>query len=263
MRRLIIEEPFSRAALWSRRLAVFALAVAAIAVILARSQAVDVTATLSVFAGAILIACLALLLAGTAAVVIWRTGRRGAGVVAGGILLAALLLLYPAYLAANAVRLPLLNDVSTDLVDPPRFSIESDALEARGQRTPEIPPPEVRQQQRAAYPAVQPILLDLEAEDAYQVVLKTVAARGWRIVKRIPPGGGGGRIAGIGHVDAIARSLVMGFPDDVTIRIRPLAGQTRIDLRSASRVGRHDYGTNARRIVGFAAELQAQLDAAK
>ena len=136
MRRLIIEEPYSRAALWSRRLALFSLAVGAIAVLLARSQAVDPTATLSVFAGAVLVACLALLFAGTAAVVIWRTGRRGAGTVASGVFLAALLLGYPAYLAAKAVQLPLLNDVSTDLVDPPQFSRSKTALAARSQRTP-------------------------------------------------------------------------------------------------------------------------------
>jgi uncharacterized protein (DUF1499 family) len=47
----------------------------------------------------------------------------------------------------------------------------------------------------------------------------------------------------------------------VTIRLRPLAGQTRIDMRSASRVGRHDFGANARRIQRFAQEVQAQLDA--
>jgi uncharacterized protein (DUF1499 family) len=55
----------------------------------------------------------------------------------------------------------------------------------------------------------------------------------------------------------------MGFPADVTIRMRPLAGQTRVDVRSVSRIGRHDYGSNAQRIEKFAAEIQAQLDAAK
>ena len=43
---------------------------------------------------------------------------------------------------------------------------------------------------------------------------------------------------------------------DVAIRIRPLAGQTRIDIRSASRFGRHDLGTNAARIQSLADELQ-------
>jgi uncharacterized protein (DUF1499 family) len=259
MRRLIIEEPYSRAALWSRRLALFSLAVGAIAVMLARSQAVDPTATLSVFAGGVLIACLALLFAGTAAVVIWRTGRRGAGIVASGVFLAALLLCYPAYLAANAVRLPLLNDVSTDIVDPPQFSRSKIALAARGQHTPEVTPPQARQEQRLAYPNVQPILLDQEADETYQLVLRAIGARGWKIVEQTPPGG---RI-GVGHIDAVDRTLIMGFPADVTIRIRPLAGPTRIDVRSVSRVGRHDYGSNAQRISKFAAEIQNQLDAAK
>jgi uncharacterized protein (DUF1499 family) len=259
MRRLIIEEPYSRAALWSRRLALFSLAVGVIAVLLARSQAVDAAASLAVFAGAVLIACLALLFAGTAAVVIWRTGRRGAGIVTSGVFLAALLLFYPAYLAANAVRLPLLNDVSTDVVDPPQFSRSKIALAARDQRTPEVPPPQLRQEQRLAYPNVQPILLDQESDEAYQLVLRAIAARGWKIIEQTPPGG---RI-GVGHIDALDRSLVMGFPADVTIRFRPLAGQTRVDVRSASRVGRHDYGSNAQRIAKFAAEIQSQLDAAK
>jgi uncharacterized protein (DUF1499 family) len=259
MRRLIIEEPYSSAALWSRRLAFFSLAVGAIAVLLARSQAIDPGATLSVFAGAVLVACLALLFAGTAAVVIWRTGRRGAGILTSGVFLAALLLCYPAYLAANAVRLPLLNDVSTDLVDPPQFSRSRIALAARGERTPGLPPAQARQEQRLAYPSVQPILLDQESDEAYQMVLRAITARGWKIVEQTPPGG---RI-GVGHIDAVDRTLIMGFPADVTIRLRPLAGQTRVDVRSVSRVGRHDYGSNAQRIAKFAAEIQNQLDAAK
>jgi uncharacterized protein (DUF1499 family) len=104
---------------------------------------------------------------------------------------------------------------------------------------------------------VSPIILDLEADEAWQIVQKAVAARKWRIVDQVMPGG---RI-GIGHIDAVDKTLLMGFPQDVTIRVRPLAGQTRIDIRSASRFGRHDFGGNARRIQRFAQELQTQLDA--
>ncbi|WP_424373405.1 DUF1499 domain-containing protein [Methylocystis silviterrae] len=46
----------------------------------------------------------------------------------------------------------------------------------------------------------------------------------------------------------------------MTVRFKPLPGQTRIDLRSASRYGRHDFGVNAKRIAAFAEELQSQLD---
>ena len=98
-----------------------------------------------------------------------------------------------------------------------------------------------------------------KADEANQLVRRAIAARGWKLVEQTPPGG---RIC-VGHFDAIDRWIIMGFPADVTIRMRPLAGQTRVDVRSVSRVGRHDYGSNAQRIEKFAAEIQAQLDAAK
>ena len=40
----------------------------------------------------------------------------------------------------------------------------------------------------------------------------------------------------------------MGFRDDVVIRISPLGKGTRVDVRSASRFGTHDFGANASRI---------------
>ena len=256
MRRLILEEPWSAAALWSRRLALFALTVGVMSVGLARSGVVDVTAILAVFGAAVIVAGLGLLLGGAGCVVIWRTGRRGVGSIVGGALLAILLLAYPAWLAAQAMRLPALTDISTDLIDPPDFARSSRALGAREQMSHEPIPQASREAQRRAYPGVSPIILDLEADEAWQIVQKAVAARKWRIVDQVMPGG---RI-GIGHIDAVDKTLLMGFPQDVTIRVRPLAGQTRIDIRSASRFGRHDFGVNAQRIQRFAQELQAQLD---
>jgi uncharacterized protein (DUF1499 family) len=257
MRRIIIEEPLSASALWSRRLAVFALALAAIGVALARARPGEALAGLSVLSAAIVVALTALLFAGAAAVIIWRTGRRGVGETLGALALAALLLAYPAYMAVQSIRLPLINDVTTDLTDPPDFSRSSAALAARGERPGDDTPESMREEQRRAYPDIQPIVLDLEADDAFALVRRAVAALGWRIVAQTRPGGR----TGVGHIDAVDHSLIMGFPSDVTIRIRPLAGQTRIDIRSASRYGRHDFGANARRIRKFGTELQAQLDA--
>ena len=259
MRRLVIEDPVSQAARWSWRLGVFALAVAGMAVALSRSGAVDSLATLAVLAAACLIAVVTLLLSATAMVVIWRFGIRGFGLASGGALLAVAMLAYPAYLATQAVRLPLLADVSTDLDDPPAFSRSAKALAARGGYTPSDPGAGARAAQRANYPALQPIILEMEGPEAYALVLKAAAARGYQVVEASAPGGR----AGLGHVDAIARTLVMGFKDDVVIRIRPLAGQTRVDIRSASRYGRHDFGTNATRIQAFAAELETQLETDK
>ena len=103
MRRLIVEEPHSRAAVWSLRTAVFALAAAGVAVGLARFAGIDAGAALTVFAAALTLAFLALLLAGSAGVVVWRTGRRGAGQAALGCCLSLALLAYPVYLTAIAL----------------------------------------------------------------------------------------------------------------------------------------------------------------
>ena len=257
MRRLILEEPNSASAIWARRLAVFAIALVAMSVLLLRTGTADVTAGMSVLGAAILLACMALLLAGAATVVIWRTGVRGVGITVAAVLLALIVLAYPAWLAVQAVRLPVLNDISTDLNDPPAFSRSSRALRGRNGAAPPDVTPERRLEQRQAYPGVQPLNIDLEPEEVYQLVLRAAASLRWLVIDKVPPGGR----AGIGRIDAVDRSLIMGFPDDITVRIRPLAAQTRIDIRSVSRFGRHDFGANARRILRFGQEMQTQLDA--
>ena len=252
MRPLIVEEPYSKAALLSRRLAVFSLVVAVIG-ILGVARNVDLIAVLG---GALAIACAAFLSAILAFVVIWRGGRKGAGQAFAGLVLATLLLAYPAYLAQQAMRLPRLADISTDIADPPNFSLSNEALTARGDTTPPSLPIARRKAQVKAYPQVQPILLDLDARDAFDAALKALAANGWKIVEQRPPGGR----AGLGHIDAVATSFVLGFPSDITLRLRPLAGQTRIDIRSVSRFGPYDFGASPRNIASFEAALEEVVD---
>ncbi len=82
---------------------------------------------------------------------------------------------------------------------------------------------------------------------------RAAAALGWRVVDSAAPVG---RTA-TGRIDAVARSLLYRFPDDITIRIRPGVGETRIDVRSASRfMGKHDFGANARHIRDFTREIE-------
>ena len=257
MRRLIIEEPVSGVAVWSRRLAVFALGVAATSVVLARFAPGEADAVLSVLGAALVIALAAMALGGAALAIIWQTGRRGAGQAFAALALGAALLAGPAYMAAAALRLPAINDVSTDRADPPQFSRAARVLAARAGHAPQPPSAEAVALQERNYTFLQPVILELEPAEAYALVQKAVAARGWEVLERVAPGGR----AGIGHIDAVERSLLFGFPDDITIRLRPLAGQTRVDVRSASRVGRIDFGVNARRILRFAEEVQTQLEA--
>jgi uncharacterized protein (DUF1499 family) len=252
MRPLIVEEPYSKAALLSRRLAVFSLAVAVLG-ILGGGHGRDL---LAVLGGAVVIACGAVLFALLAFATIWRSGRKGAGQAFAALVLATLLLAYPAYLVQQTMRLPRLADLSTDIADPPNFSLSREALAARGDTTPPSIAIARRKAQIKAYPQIQPILLDLDAREAFGAALKALAANGWKIVEQRPPGGR----SGLGHIDAIATSFILGFPSDITLRLRPLAGQTRVDIRSVARFGPYDFGANLRNIASFEAALEAVVD---
>ncbi|WP_172592332.1 DUF1499 domain-containing protein [Nitrosomonas supralitoralis] len=59
-----------------------------------------------------------------------------------------------------------------------------------------------------------------------------------------------------GRIEATDTTAIMGFKDDVVIRIRAEGKKSRVDMRSASRVGKGDWGVNAARIRLFLSELK-------
>jgi uncharacterized protein (DUF1499 family) len=237
----------SHPAFWSRRLAVFALAVVILGILIGRAGVVAPLQGVVVVASGLALAAIAAVLALFAYVEIWRSGAIGLTRANAGLLLAAAILAYPAYLVVQSYRLPAINDISTDLRDLPSFSRSRLALEARAGHVPADSNPDVREQQRLAYPEVVPVVLELGPEEAYQLVLTAAQQMRWRIVDRSPPS----LRLGTGRLDAADRTVLMRLPEDITIRIRPLTNQTRIDIRSVSRVGRHDLGSNAARIRRF------------
>jgi uncharacterized protein (DUF1499 family) len=58
------------------------------------------------------------------------------------------------------------------------------------------------------------------------------------------------------YLHAEAKSRVFGFIDDVEFHLRP--AERLIAVRSASRVGKYDFGVNARRIESVRQALRAQ-----
>lgn len=100
--------------------------------------------------------------------------------------------------------------------------------------------------QRDAYPDIQPILLAAPKEKAFERAAAAAQAMGWEIVARD---------AVAGRIEAVDTTLWFGFKDDVTVRVVSVPAGSRVDVRSRSRVGRSDIGTNAKRIRGFRAEL--------
>jgi uncharacterized protein (DUF1499 family) len=254
MRRHLPPEPVSRAAIWSRRLGLLAAVGGVLTVVLARLHKMDGSTALSCFGVVIALALGAVFSFSVACVSIWRWGGRGVGAAINGFLLAALALAWPSYLAVEALRLPVLSDIATDVDDPPDFARSREALKARGGYSPPNPTAAGRSEQEPAYPDVKPIMLDADLDEAIALVLKAGAAKGWRVVEQRPPSAR----SGDAHIDFLARSMILGLDEDVTVRLRPLAGQTRVDVRAASRHGRHDFGFNARRIKQLEEELQAE-----
>jgi uncharacterized protein (DUF1499 family) len=250
MRRLIIEEPFSRPAKWSPRLAWFALAVTILVVLMIRFNRIDYQSGFTALGAGVAIALLAVGLSLIGFVRIWQEGRQGLGSAIKGLIIAALVLAYPAFMGLKAATLPAISDVSTDTEDPPLFSRSRAALQARDGRIPPDVPPEAREMQREAYVQIAPLTLDIGPEEAFALVRKAAENLGWQIVEAVPPGG---RV-GLGRLEAVDRSLVLKMPYDITIRVRPRVDGTRIDIRSASRFGSHDLGANAEQIRDFLEE---------
>jgi uncharacterized protein (DUF1499 family) len=134
---------------------------------------------------------------------------------------------------------PPINDISTDIADPPVFWDMPTPSEYPGGRTAEL--------QRAAYPDLGPLSLALTPERAFTLAQEIARDNGWEIVAEVPDEG---------RIEAVATTLVYGFEDEIAIRIVPAEGGAVIDLRSRSRLGRSDLGTNAARISRFLAALQ-------
>ncbi|GGC60521.1 DUF1499 domain-containing protein [Chelatococcus reniformis] len=247
LQRLTVVEPFSGFALWSPRLAWFGGVVTAIGVALLRFGKVETSAGFAVIGAGLFLVLAAIALAVAAFVAIWAEGQRGAGSAVWGFVLALLILAWPAMLGIKAVTLPQLNDVTTDIDSPPEFSRSRVALAARGGFIPPELAPERRAAQAAAYPLVAPLYLDVAPGQAYETVRSAAEGLGWQIVEGQKPGGRMGQ----GRLEAIAHTPLLNLPEDVTVRIRATADGTRIDVRSVSRFGAHDLGTNADRVQTF------------
>jgi uncharacterized protein (DUF1499 family) len=239
-RRRIADDPVSRLAIWARRFAFFSFAATVLAILIVRSGMLEVMPALGTFAAALLCAVFAILLALGAFVVIWKDGLDGGGRAFGAIAIGGALLAYPAYLGVRAYQLPMINDVTTDPIDPPRFDVVA-RLRPRG--TVEYAGLYAADLQRTAYPDIEPLDLTVPPQAAYDAAVAIITKRKWRVVVDRPPGG-----RRDGQIEAVARTPIMGFRDDVTLRIRATPDGSRIDVRSASRYGRHDFGTNASRV---------------
>lgn len=134
-------------------------------------------------------------------------------------------------------------DVATDLGDPPAFRT--------GPAAPLPFPAEARAAQPGAHGDLRPLRFKVSPQIAFDAAL-TVAAEmpGWSILTEN---------RSQGTIQAVARTSLFRFEDDVAIRIRAQDGRAVVDIRSRSRVGEGDRGANAARIRAYGAALTARL----
>lgn len=175
----------------------------------------------------------------------WRRGRRPALVLA--IALGTLAAGVPWYWRRLASEVPPIHDITTDTADPPAF-VAVLPLRAQATNQAEYGGPEIAAQQAAAYPDIRPLILpSTRPGAAFSRAHGAVRASGWDLVAAD---------SAAGRIEATATTGWFAFKDDVVIRIRPEGAGSRLDVRSVSRVGRSDVGTNARRIRAYLARVR-------
>lgn len=171
--------------------------------------------------------------------------RRGVPLLLLALLLGAAAFVTPFRWLRLARLVPPIHDITTDTADPPAF-VSVLPLRLGAANSAEYGGPEIAAQQRAAYPDLRPLMIGEPPPEAFRRALDAARSMGWQIVKAD---------SAAGRIEATATTRWFRFKDDVVIRIRPEAGGSRVDVRSVSRVGRSDVGTNARRIRSYMARL--------
>ena len=250
---------------------------------------------------------------------IWKSGDIGAGSAIMAIVYSVPgVVLFVVSVYALAVY-PRLNDVTTDLDNPPEFLAMENVSESLGNAS-----PGQRQLQVTAYPDITARLYPVGIERVVEAVRVLAVEEDWNILGQdVPPdlvrsaSSQSGPIAGLGGAQGatgagdrgavdltpiadaldisggtedqvaqsgeagaldlpdtnpeqgfeprtavfqlVARTYIFQFANYVVIRIGTTPDGTRVDLRSASSVGQHDLGQNARRVRNMLAALDSAL----
>ena len=152
---------------------------------------------------------------------------------------------------AGAIKAPMIHDITTDITLPPAFVF---IQPEDGYRINSLvyPGEEVGAVQREAYPDITTFYTSQPPRKVFQAALFTASLMGWEIIAQD---------LGKFRFEAIAKTPLFGFTDDIAVRITVSAEHsTAVDIRSMSRVGISDLGTNAKRIREFLNQLQVALD---
>jgi hypothetical protein len=170
-------------------------------------------------------------------------------VAAAGILVGLLAFGIPGSWAYRAMKMPLIHDITTDMLNPPQFkAIMPLRYDAANPAT--YGGQDIAAKQSGAYPDIRPLMLPMPVQTAFATALLTAQNMGWQIVDSN---------SREGRIEAIATTFWFGFKDDIVVRVTPALGNSRVDVRSTSRVGLSDIGTNAERVRVFLKKMNEPI----
>lgn len=186
--------------------------------------------------------------AAVAAVIVSLRRRRFAGALLGFLALAmgSAAVAVPVSWQLDARRVPRIHDITTDVDNPPQF-VAILPLRRNATNPATYGGTEVAIKQRQAYPDVKTLILPFPEKEAFARALETARSMGWRIIADDPAQG---------RVEATDTTFWFGFTDDIVVRITAAGERSLVDVRSVSRVGISDVGTNARRIRAYLHKLE-------
>lgn len=101
--------------------------------------------------------------------------------------------------------------------------------------------------QKKLHPEIVPLTVNESAEAVYHKIRKLALAEPqWQVTVDEPEKF---------HLEAVATTPLMKFKDDIVIEVRSQNGQSLVNMRSRSRVGKSDLGANAKRISTFLKQI--------
>jgi len=198
----------------------------------------------SVFLLGLLLALFCLLF-GLIALAVGPAGTRSGAV---GGMLPALLLFFAVFVASGAGSSPpRINDITTDTTNPPVF-IRAVALPENTGRDMGYPGEEFARQQRDGYGEIAPLTLALPPDETFKRVAAAARSMDTWVITREDPAARA--------LEGYDTTKLFRFKDDFVIEVRDVNGQSLVEMRSKSRDGKGDMGTNAKRIRGFLAKVK-------
>jgi uncharacterized protein (DUF1499 family) len=154
----------------------------------------------------------------------------------------------PVYYLQEFRKIPTFGEAATDFENLPKFEVLAEARKAEAENPPLFSLSEAKAVQKKYFPDLGPISIDHSPAKAKEQVIKALREMNLSLASA----------TGDDHrVEATQTSFWFGFKDDVVVIFTGLPGDgTRVDVRSASRVGKLDGGANAKRVAAILAAIQ-------